>query len=61
MQSDTALVTANGMPAMEVADAVQRYKMLNSFVGQILREGTDYGKIPGGATRRRCSSPARRN
>ena len=32
---------------MEVAGAVQRYKMLNSFVGQVLREGTDYGKIPG--------------
>ena len=32
---------------MEVADAVERYKLLNSFVGQVLREGTDYGKIPG--------------
>ena len=42
-EHDTAIVITNGMPATEVADAVQRYKMLNNFVGQILREGTDYG------------------
>jgi hypothetical protein len=46
--NDTALtIIPQGMPAMEVAHAVERYKLLNSFIGQVLREGTDYGKIPG--------------
>lgn len=47
--SDTALVisTRTGMPAMDVSEAIDRYKMLNSFIGQILRDGTDFGKIPG--------------
>lgn len=46
--NDNALsIIPQGMPAMEVAIAVERYKLLNSFIGQVLREGTDYGKIPG--------------
>jgi hypothetical protein len=48
MNENTALtLTPQGMPAMEVARAVERYTLLNSFIGQVLREGTDYGKIPG--------------
>jgi hypothetical protein len=46
--NDTALtIIPTNMPAMEVARAVERYTLLNSFVGSVLREGTDFGKIPG--------------
>jgi hypothetical protein len=48
MNENTALtIIPQGMPAMEVVSAVERYKLLNSFISQVLREGTDYGKIPG--------------
>lgn len=35
------------MPAMSVDQAVSRYKDFAHYVGQILKDGTDYGVIPG--------------
>lgn len=39
---------ADFMPVLSVAQAVDRKNMLNSFVADVLKEGEDYGKIPGG-------------
>ena len=45
----TDMVTADDfMPVLSVAQAVERKHMLNSFVSEVLKEGEDYGKIPGG-------------
>lgn len=35
------------MPVMQVAQAVAMYQQFRQFVAGALREGTDYGKIPG--------------
>lgn len=35
------------LPLMTVSDAVQRKTQINQFIGQVLVEETDYGKIPG--------------
>ncbi len=39
------------MPALSVEDALQRHQVLADYVHQLLREGIDYGRIPG------CSKP----
>jgi hypothetical protein len=35
------------MPALSVGQAVERYKLLTEFVKTLLKEGTDFGEIPG--------------
>ena len=35
------------MPAMSMADAVNRFNALATFTGEIMRDGIDYGTIPG--------------
>lgn len=35
------------MPVLSVQQAVQRKEMMTQFIGQVMREGEDYGKIPG--------------
>lgn len=45
--SDTAIAIRAGMPAMELSNAVERYKLLNTFIKQVLRDGIDFGVIPG--------------
>jgi hypothetical protein len=52
MENSQALATAPDsplalMPVMSVEQAVQRYKMMVEVVQDLLREGTDFGKIPG--------------
>ena len=36
------------MPLFTVAQAVNRKQMVNEFIGTVLNEGPDYGKLPGG-------------
>ena len=46
---ETAAVTAaDFMPVFTVQQAVERKSMVNQFIGQVLRDGEDYGKLPGG-------------
>lgn len=50
MSEQTALTTvptAALMPAMDIGQAVARYQAMGEFVRRILREGVDFGKIPG--------------
>ena len=58
MNTSTELVKAEGhsvelspsdnfLPVMSAAQTVERYNALVNFVRQIMREGTDYGVIPG--------------
>jgi len=50
MQENTALITTNAatlMPALSVEQAVDRYTMLTKFVKTLLKEGADFGEIPG--------------
>ena len=35
------------MPAMNIQQAIERYQLLISFVKELMREGIDYGKVPG--------------
>lgn len=35
------------LPVMSIETAVQRHQSVIGFVGKLMREGTDYGKIPG--------------
>ncbi len=37
----------SAMPVMDVAQAVERHKMFTQLVSELLKEGIDYGKIPG--------------
>uniref|UniRef100_A0A6H2A1P5 Uncharacterized protein n=1 Tax=viral metagenome TaxID=1070528 RepID=A0A6H2A1P5_9ZZZZ len=39
--------TSLAMPDMDLQTAVARFQALGQFVGQIMKEGVDYGKIPG--------------
>lgn len=39
------------MPALSLEDALHRHQVLADYVHQFLREGTDYGRIPG------CAKP----
>lgn len=39
------------MPAMSINQAVERYGAMTDFVGKILREGIDFGVIPGTGTK----------
>jgi hypothetical protein len=34
-------------PVADVNTALRRYQAVKEFIGQVLKEGTDYGKIPG--------------
>jgi len=40
------------LPEMDIATAVERFKMLGQFVKEIMRPGTDYGVIPGTGKRK---------
>lgn len=35
------------MPLLSVAKAVERKQMMNDFISKVLKEGDDYGKMPG--------------
>jgi hypothetical protein len=35
-------------PVADVTTALRRYQAVKDFIGGVLKEGTDYGKIPGG-------------
>lgn len=37
----------SAMPVMDVAQAVERHKMFTQLVSELLKEGVDYGKVPG--------------
>lgn len=44
------LATVGGtalMPQMTIEDAVERYNLMTAFVASVMKEQTDYGKIPG--------------
>ena len=48
----TELITVSGetaiaMPVMSIQQATQRYQQMKEFVGSILKEGVDFGTIPG--------------
>jgi hypothetical protein len=50
MTEQTGLTTVSHealMPAMDIGMAVARYQAMNQFVKAILKEGVDFGKIPG--------------
>lgn len=48
----TDVVTAEDfMPVLSVPQAVERKAQINEFIDKVLREGEDYGKIPGGQTK----------
>lgn len=53
MNSSTALATttretpAHLMPVFSISEAVQRFNCVVEFVRQIMKEGVDYGTIPG--------------
>ena len=44
---ETSITVQANMPIMQVSEAVDRYRMMNSFVSEILRDGVDFGVIPG--------------
>jgi hypothetical protein len=44
----TALVPSAAMPVMDVSVALSRYRSMNSFIGQVLRENTDYASCRAG-------------
>lgn len=49
VRADQSIVRAEDfMPLMSVAQAVDRKRQINQFIGGVLIEGEDYGKIPGG-------------
>ena len=45
------------MPVAKVAEAVERVNMLNAFTQQVMREGVDYGAIPGAGTKKVLLKP----
>lgn len=45
------------MPVMSVAQAVERKGMINQFIGSVLKEGEDYGKIPGAGDKKVLLKP----
>lgn len=53
MSNGTAMVIRDepqrieGMPAMSVEHAVKRFQTVVAFVQQVMRDGTDYGIVPG--------------
>ena len=50
MSEDRALTIHQSphlMPAMTLADAAERFKALTTFTRSIMRDGIDYGKVPG--------------
>lgn len=50
MTEQNAIVTSNSAflaPAIDVRGAIARYEAFNQFIGAMLKEGTDYGKVPG--------------
>jgi len=53
----TALVPSAAMPVMDVSVALSRYRSMNSFIGQVLRENTDYGIVPGTGNKRTLLKP----
>lgn len=42
-----AALGARYMPAMSIEQAIERHKLLKRYIGEVLVEGEDYGKIPG--------------
>lgn len=50
MTDQTAIVVLHGgfiAPVADVQTALRRYQAVKDFIGQVLKENTDYGKIPG--------------
>jgi len=47
MSSDTRMIVTGEMPIISVAQAVDRYNQMVEFVRTIMKEGIDYGIIPG--------------
>ena len=47
MNENALLIQPVSMPSLTLEQAVQRYTALTQFYSQILRDGTDYGTIPG--------------
>lgn len=45
--AEVAVTASDFMPLMTITQAVERKTMMNQFIGQILHEDQDYGKIPG--------------
>lgn len=44
---EQARVAARYKPVMNVADSIERYKQIETFVTECMKEGIDYGKPPG--------------
>lgn len=51
------VTAADFMPVFTVAQAVERKQMVNQFIGQVLRESEDYGKIPGAGEKKVLLKP----
>ena len=49
--STDLVVTDNVMPAMSIEEAVNRFNAVVEFVRTVMKEGTDYGVIPGTGTK----------
>lgn len=49
MTDNSLMVVHTGLlsPVASVDDALMRYQAVKDFIGKVLKEGTDYGKIPG--------------
>lgn len=45
------------MPVLSVAQAVERKAMINQFIGDVMRDGEDYGTIPGASTKKVLLKP----
>lgn len=45
------------LPVFTVEQAVQKKNMMNQFVGQVLKEDEDYGKMPGGQQKKVLLKP----
>lgn len=51
------IIAADFMPIMGVAQAVQRYETFRNFVETVLKEGVDFGVIPGTGNRKVLLKP----
>ncbi len=56
-QSRAVVSAADFMPLMTVQQAIERKHQINQFVGGVLKEGEDYGTIPGAGTKKVLLKP----
>lgn len=47
MSTELTTIERSFMPALAIEDAVHRFQTLNTFIQKVMKEGTDFGTIPG--------------